>query len=216
MQVKIIERQKQIELEEKEILRREKQYDSEVKKKADADRYAIEQNAAAVKMKELAQADAEKYRIEALAKAEAEKIRLDGLAKADSERAQGETEAEIIRLKGLAEAEAKRKIAEAFEQFGQAAVLDMIVRMMPEYAKEVASPLSNIDKITVVDTGNGEGGGANRVTSYATNLMASLQETLKASSGIDMKELLESFTGKQTIEAQVEQVTNNEKEKHLV
>ena len=53
MQIKIIERQKQIELEEKEILRREKQYDSEVKKKADADRYAVEQNAAAEKMKQL-------------------------------------------------------------------------------------------------------------------------------------------------------------------
>ena len=215
MQVKIIERQKQIELEEKEILRREKQYDSEVKKKADADRYAIEQNAAAIKMKELAQADAEKYRIEALAKAEAEKIRLDGLAKADSERAQGETEAEIIRLKGLAEAEAKRKIAEAFEQFGQAAVLDMIIRMMPQYAKEIASPLSNIDKITVVDTGNGEGGGANRVTSYATNLMSSLQETLKASSGIDVKDLLESFVGKQP-PIEVKEIPEEKEEKQLV
>ena len=216
MQVRIIERQKQIELEEKEILRREKQYDSEVKKKADADRYAVEQNAAAQKMKDLAQADAEKYRIESLAKAEAEKIRLDGLAKADSERAQGETEAEIIRLKGLAEAEAKRKIAEAFEQFGQAAVLDMIVRMMPEYAKEIASPLSNIDKITVVDTGNGEGGGANRITSYATNLMSSLQETLKASSGIDVKELIETFAGKQPIQGTIEEIEEREEEKHLV
>ena len=215
MQVRIIERQKQIELEEKEILRREKQYDSEVKKKADADRYAVEQNAAAQKMRELAQADAEKYRIEALAKAEAEKIRLDGLAKADSERAQGETAAEIIRLKGLAEAEAKRKIAEAFEQFGQAAVLDMVVRMMPEYAKEIASPLSNIDKITVVDTGNGEGGGANRVTSYATNLMTSLQETLKASSGIDVKELLENFSGKSTLQEPIEMEQEKE-EKQLV
>ena len=196
MQVKIIERQKQIELEEKEILRREKQYDSEVKKKADADRYAIEQNAEAQKRKEVAHADAEKYRIEALAKAEAEKIRLDGIAKADSERAQGETEAEIIRLKGLAEAEAKQKIAEAFEQYGQAAILDMIVRMMPEYAKQVATPLSNIDKITVVDTGSGTGGGANKVTSYATDLMASLQESLKESSGIDVKQLIESYVEK--------------------
>ena len=196
MQVKIIERQKQIELEEKEILRREKQYDSEVKKKADADRYAIEQNAEAQKRKELAHADAEKYRIEALAKAEAEKIRLDGIAKADSERAKGETEAEIIRLKGLAEAEAKQKIAEAFEQYGQAAILDMIVRMMPEYAKQVAAPLSNIDKITVVDTGSGTGGGANKVTSYATDLMASLQESLKESSGIDVKQLIESYVEK--------------------
>ena len=196
MQVKIIERQKQIELEEKEILRREKQYDSEVKKKADADRYAIEQNAEAQKRKELANADAEKYRIEALAKAEAEKVRLDGIAKADSERAQGETEADIISVKGLAEAEAKQKIAEAFEQYGQAAILDMIVRMMPEYAKQVAAPLSNIDKITVVDTGGGTNGGANKVTSYATDLMASLQESLKESSGIDVKQLIESYVEK--------------------
>lgn len=64
MQVKIIERQKQIELEEKEILRRERQYDSEVKKKADADRYAVEQSAAADKAKQIAEADANKYRIE--------------------------------------------------------------------------------------------------------------------------------------------------------
>ncbi|WP_075982610.1 flotillin family protein [Bacillus massilinigeriensis] len=197
MQIKIIERQKQIELEEKEILRREKQYDSEVKKKADADRYALEQAATANKVKEIAEADANKYRIESLAKAEAEKVRLAGLASAEAERAKGETEAEVIRLKGIAEAEAKRKIAEAFEQFGQAAVLDMIVRMLPEYAKEVASPLSNIDKITVVDTGgSGTQGGANKVTGYATNLMSTLQESLKASSGIDIRGLLENFSGK--------------------
>lgn len=216
MQIRIIERQKQIELEEKEILRREKQYDSEVKKKADADRYAVEQNAAAEKMRELAQADAEKYRIESLAKAEAEKIRLDGLAKADAERAQGETEADIIRLRGLAEAEAKRKIAEAFEYYGQAAVLDMVVRMMPEYAKELASPLGNIDKITVVDTGGGEGSGANKVASYATNLMSTLQETLKETSGIDVKELIESYAGKHTLRPELEQIALGlEKSKHL-
>ena len=87
MQIKIIERQKQIELEEKEILRREKQYDSEVKKKADADRYAVEQAASANKMKDIAETDANKYRIEAMAKAEAEKIRVDGLAKAEAQKA---------------------------------------------------------------------------------------------------------------------------------
>ncbi|WP_042224847.1 flotillin family protein [Oceanobacillus manasiensis] len=198
MQIKIIERQKQIELEEKEILRRERQYDSEVKKKADADRYAVEQAAVADKAKQLAEADANQYRIESQAKAEAERVRVDGLAKADSQRAQGESEAEVIRLKGLAEAEAKRKIAEAFEQYGEAAILDMITKMLPEYAKEVASPLANIDKLTVVDTGSsGTDGGANKVSGYATNLMSTLQESLKASSGIDVKELLENITGKQ-------------------
>ena len=208
MQIQIIERQKQIELEEHEILRREKQYDSEVKKKADADRYAIEQNATAAKSRQMAEADAEKYSIEARATADAEKVRLDGQARADSQRAQGESEADIIRLKGLAEAEAKRKIAEAFEQYGQAAMLDMVITMIPEYAKQIASPLSNIDKITVVDTGGGEGGGANKVTSYATDLMSTLQETLKATSGIDVKEMLESYAGKNTLRPSIDQLTH--------
>ena len=132
------------------------------------------------KSKQMAEADAEKYRIEARAKAEAEKVRLRWSGKSRFQRAQGESEAEIIRLKGLAEAEAKRKIAEAFEQYGQAAVLDMIVKMIPEYAKQIASPLANIDKITVVDTGSGEGGGANKVTSYATNLMSTLARNIKS------------------------------------
>ncbi|MGG1676922.1 SPFH domain-containing protein [Neobacillus sp. NRS-1170] len=215
MQIKIIERQKQIELEEKEILRRERQYDSEVKKKADADRYSVEQSAAANKAREIAEAEANKYRIEAMAKAEAERIRLDGLAKAEAQKAQGSTEAEIIRLKGLAEAEAKEKIAEAFEQFGQAAILDMVIKMLPEYAKQVASPLSNIDKITVVDTGGGSGtdGGAGKITSYATNLMASLQESLKASSGIDVKELIENYSGKGNVRKSIDELTDEIKKK---
>ncbi|WLR43049.1 flotillin family protein [Bacillus carboniphilus] len=208
MQIKIIERQKQIELEEKEILRRERQYDSEVKKKADADRYSVEQSAEAEKAKNIAEADANKYRIEAMAKAEAEKVRIDGVAKADAQRAQGESEAEVIRLKGLAEAEAKRKIAEAFEYYGQAAILDMITHMLPEYAKEVARPLANIDKITVVDTGSGEQGGANKVTSYATDLMATLQESLKASSGLDVKELIENFSGKGNVRNSIDELTH--------
>ncbi|MFT4415866.1 SPFH domain-containing protein [Fredinandcohnia humi] len=208
MQVQIIERQKQIELEEKEILRREKQYDSEVKKKADADRYAVVQAAEAEKAKQLAEADANKYRIEAMAKAEAEKIRIDGLAKAEAQRAQGESEAEIIRLKGLAEAEAKQKIAEAFEQYGRAAILDMVIKMLPQYAKEVAAPLSNIDKITVVDTGSsGDNGGANKITGYATNLMSTLQESLKASSGLDVKEIIENLSGKGNVKNSIDSLT---------
>ncbi|KAB7669373.1 flotillin family protein [Bacillus sp. B1-b2] len=210
MQIKIIERQKQIELEEKEILRREKQYDSEVKKKADADRYAMEQAAEANKRREIAEADANQYRIESQAKAEAEKVRVDGLAKAEAEKAKGETEAEIIRLKGLAEAEAKRKIAEAYAQYGQAAILDMVLDMLPEYAKQVASPLSNIDKITVVDTGSdGSNGGANKVTSYATNLMSTMQESLKASAGIDIKEMLENLSGKGNIRQSLDELNES-------
>ena len=84
MEVKVVERQKQIELEEKEITRREKQYDSEVKKKADADRYAREQEALAQKAREVAEAEAERFKVEALAEAEANKTRLTGQAQAEA------------------------------------------------------------------------------------------------------------------------------------
>ncbi|PHA01160.1 flotillin [Bacillus pseudomycoides] len=203
MRVKIIEREKQIELEEKEIARREKQYDAEVKKKADADRYAVEQAAEAEKVKQIKKADADQYKIEAEARARAEEVRVEGLAKAEVQKAQGTAEADVIKLKGLAEAEAKQKIAEAFELYGQAAIMDMVLKMLPSYAKEIASPLSNIDKITVVDTGGGKNSGAGKVAGYATDLMATMQETLKASSGIDLKELLESFAGKGTVQQSV-------------
>ncbi|MDY3706082.1 flotillin family protein [Vagococcus lutrae] len=188
MEVKVIERQKQIELEEKEIIRREKQYDSEVKKKADADRYAREQEALASKAREVAEAEAEQFRVEAMAKANASEVRLAGQAAA-----------EAILAKGQAEAEAKAKIAEAFKQYGEAAVLSMVIEILPSIVKEAAQPLGNIEKISVVDTGNGESksGGANRVTNYATNLLASSQETLKETTGLDLKNLLENFVGNQ-------------------
>lgn len=189
IEVEVVERQKQIELEEKEILRRERQFDSEIKKKADADRYALEQEALAKKASALATTEAEQFRTESLAKAEADKIRLIGLA-----------EAETTLAKGTAEAETKEKIAEAFKKYDEAAILSMIVEILPQLVKEAAAPLGNIDKISVVDTGSGEGGGANRVTNYATNLLSTTQETLKETLGLDVKSLIENFAGSTTSE----------------
>lgn len=196
MKVEIVRKEREIDLEAKEILRREKQYDAEVKKKADADRYAVEQAAEADKSKKLREADAIQYRIEAEARAMAEQKRLDGMAVADAERAKGTAEAEVIRLRGLAEAEAKEKLAEAFAKFGEAAVLDIIVKMLPELAGKVAEPLKAIDKLTIVDTGNGEG--AARLSNYVTSLMATAPEMLKSVSGIDVNALMKNLTTKAT------------------
>ncbi|WP_176707656.1 MULTISPECIES: flotillin family protein [Bacillales] len=194
MKVELVRKEREIDLEGKEILRREKQYDAEVKKKADADRYAVEQAAEANKAKQLREADALQYRIEAEAKAHAAQKRLDGLAVAEAERAKGTAEADVIRLRGLAEAEAKEKLAEAFEKFGEAAILDIIVKMLPELAGKVAEPISNIDKLTVVDTGNGEG--AARLSNYVTSLMSTAPEMLKSVSGIDVNALIKGLTSK--------------------
>jgi flotillin len=194
MRVEIVRKEREIDLETKEILRREKQYDAEVKKKADADRYSVVQAAEADKEKRMREADALQYRIEAEAKAQAEQKRLEGHAEADAERAKGSAEAEVIRLRGFAEAEAKEKLAEAFEKFGEAAVLDIIVKMLPELAGKVAEPIKAIDKLTIVDTGHGEG--AARLSNYVTSLMATAPEMLKSVSGIDLEKVVKSLTTK--------------------
>jgi flotillin len=193
MQVELVRRQREVELETLEIERRERQYDSEVKKKADAERYAVEQAAEAEKMRQLRRAEARQFEIEAEAKARAEGRRLDGLAAADAALAEGQAEAEVIRARGLAEAEAKEKLAEAFEKFGEAAVLDILTKMLPELAGRIAEPIGKIERISVVDTGNGPGAG--RVASYVTELMASSSDMLQTVAGVDLNALARRLTG---------------------
>ncbi|MEK5023266.1 flotillin family protein [Paenibacillus sp. FSL M7-1046] len=192
MKVELVRKEREIDLQSKEIQVREKQYDAEVKKKAEADRYAVEQAAEADKAKRMREADALQYSIETQAKATSEQKRLEGQATADAELAKGKAESEVIRLRGLAEAEAKEKLAEAFQKFGEAAVLDIIVKMLPELAGKIAEPLASIDKLTVVDTGNGEG--AARVSNYVTQLMSTAPEMLKSVSGIDVEALIKGLT----------------------
>lgn len=188
MKIEIVRKEREIDVQEKEILRREKQFDADVKKKADADRYAVEQAAEAAKARQMREADALQYRIEAEAKANAEQQRLAGLAIADAERAKGTAEADVVRLKGLAEAEAKEKLAGAFEKYGEAAVLDIIIKMLPDLAGKIAEPLKAIDKLTVVDAGAGDG--AVRVSKYVTALMATAPEMLKNVSGVDLERIV--------------------------
>ncbi|MDX1420495.1 MAG: flotillin family protein [Rubricoccaceae bacterium] len=193
MQVELVRKQREVDLEQLEIERRERQYDSEVKKKADADRYSVEQAAEAEKLRQMRRAEAHQFEIEAEAKAKAEAIRLAGVANADAERAEGTAQAEVVRLKGLAEAEAKEKLAEAFERYGEAAVLDLLAKMLPELAGQVAAPLGKIDKLTVVDTGTGQG--AARVSNYVAQLMATTPELVKGIAGVDLGALAQRLTG---------------------
>ncbi|OZB90654.1 flotillin [Paenibacillus sp. XY044] len=196
MKVELVRKEREIDLQEKEIQVRQKQYDAEVKKKADADRYAVEVAAEADKARKMLEAEALQYSIETQAKASAEQKRLDGQAIADAERAKGTAEAEVIRLRGLAEADAKEKLAEAFQKFGEAAILDIIVKMLPDLAGKIAEPIASIDKLTVVDTGKGEG--AARVSNYVTELMSTAPEMLKNVSGIDVESLIKGLTGPKT------------------
>jgi flotillin len=188
MQVELVRKQREVDLEQLEIERREREYDAEVKKKADADRYRVEQSAEAEKNRRIREAEAQQFQIEAEAKARAEGARAEGTA-----------EAEVIRAKGLAEAEAKEKLAEAFEKYGEAAVLDILAKMLPELAGRIAEPIGKIDKISVVDGGGGQG--ATRVAGYVTELMASSNEMLQNVAGVDLNALAQRLTGSTPSEA---------------
>lgn len=184
MNVQIVEREKEIELADKEIIKSERKYDSEVKKKADAERYAVEQKAEADKAKSIAESEAR-----------AKEIELNGKA-----------ESESIRSIGIAEAEAKTALAEALKQYGEAAIATLLIEKYPEIVRASAEPMSNIDKITVIDGGNGNG--ATAVSGYAAKTLAATQETLKDTTGLDLTELIKSFVGNHNVGGKLGELTD--------
>ncbi|WLD93111.1 flotillin family protein [Alkalihalobacillus sp. AL-G] len=136
-----------------------------------------------------AQADADAYDIKAKAEAEAEKARIDGQAKA-----------EVIREQGRAEAEAKELMAKAMEQYGDAAVLEMLIKILPDYAREISKPLSQIKDMKIIDMGGSDSnGGATKVANNVTKTMLGVQESLKESTGMDLKAMIESFVSRGNI-----------------
>jgi flotillin len=104
-------------------------------------------------------AEVERKRIETLAEAEKSKLVMEAEGHAAAIRAQGEAEAEIIFKKGDAEAKAMNVKAEAYQEYNQAAVVDKLITSMPEIVRALAAPLANVDKITIVSTGNGDSAG---------------------------------------------------------
>ncbi|MDF2671880.1 MAG: band 7 protein [Clostridiales bacterium] len=181
MQVLIVRKQKEIELAEQESFRVEKELEATVKKIAEADKYAAEKNAEAGKYAEIQNA-----------LAEAEAIKAKGFANAEAKRAEGMAEAEIIREKGKAEAETLLKKAEAFKQYNDAAVTQMIIDKLPDIAKSVSEPLSKTEKIVIVDSGKGDSKGAAKVSGYITDIISSLPETVNALTGINLLDMLKT------------------------
>jgi len=180
MQVELLKVQKEIELAEQEALRKERELDATVKKTADAERYKVERAA-----------EAQKYREIQDATARAESIKLEGNARAEAKRQEGMAEVDIIRERGVAEADAMMKKAEAFKQYNDAAVTQMIIEKLPDMARAVAEPLAKTEKIVIIDQGgkSGEGGnGASKVSGYVTDIITTLPQTVEALTGIDVWE----------------------------
>jgi flotillin len=190
MQVELLRKQRETELAEQEAIRKERELLAAVHKAADADKYRREKEAEALKYEQItkAQAEAEAVKLDGASKAEA--IKMQGLAQADVIKQHGLAESEAIKAKGLAEAEAMFKKAEAFKEYNDAAVTQMIIERLPEIAKNIADPISKTEKIVVID--GGQGGGAAKVSGYVTDIIAKLPATVEALTGID---LLDKFKG---------------------
>lgn len=163
--------------------------DAEVRKRADADLYRRQKEAEAEQFEAERAAEAVKAQKEAeaagalaIAKTEAEGIRMKSAA-----------EAEGIRLKGIAEAEAMQKKADAYKEYGKAAMAEMLVRILPDVAREVSAPLAQIDKITLF--GGGEtGSGVDAVSGAVPSVLARTFQTVKEATGIDLAEIARSET----------------------
>jgi flotillin len=178
-----VEKQAQIKVQQAEIQRRELELQATVQKAAEADRRRIET---------LAEAERQRLILEAQGQAEAAKaIRAKGEAEAEVIRAKGLAEAEVIRAKGEAEADAMRVKAAAFQEYNQAAVLDKLLTGMPDIVRAISEPLSKVDKVTIVSTGDGSNGvGASRLTGDIMNMVAQVPALFELLSGTRLSDLM--------------------------
>jgi flotillin len=142
----------------------------------------------------LAEAERQKRMLEAQGGAEA--ARLAGKGQADANREVGLADADVIRAKGKAEADAMHMRAGAFQEYNQAAVLDKLLSGLPEVARAMASPLNNVDKITIVSTGDGRNGmGASQITGDVAKMVAQLPELFETLTGVKVGDLMSRVTG---------------------
>ena len=114
-----------------------------------------------------------------------------GLAEAEANKAKGLAQADIIMAQGKATAEATRLKAEAFQQYNEAAVIELLVKVLPEIAGRISEPLSKMEKMVIINSGNGPGGGASKLTGDVTAIMAQLPPILESLTGVKFEKLLE-------------------------
>lgn len=200
----IARQEREIELKQKEVAVKEQALEAEVKKQAEAEKYAAQQKSDAALYQRQKEAEAKQFEIQHAAeakqfeaqreaearKAQAEAERFSKEQEAKGIRAVGEAEAAAIQAKGLAEAEAMEKKAEAYAKYNKAAVAEMMIKVLPEIAAKVAEPLGQIDKITIIGGGEGSSNGVDQVAGNVPVVMAKVFESMKEATGIDLAEII--------------------------
>jgi flotillin len=168
VKIRQIEKEQEVKVQEAEILRHEKELIATVLKGAEI----------------------EKQRIEMIAEASRRKMTIEAEGSAAATRAQGEADADIILRKGEAEAKAMNVKAEAYQEWNQAAVVDKLISSLPELMRAMAAPLANVDKITIVSTGENASTGMHQITGDMTKMVAQIPVLLETLSGMRMSDLL--------------------------
>lgn len=202
VQIQIIKEQKNIELAQKQAERIKESLRAEVVEPARADKEKQQNIAEAEKYRKIAEAEAEAEAKKKFAEAEAEARRLRAIAEAEAIKKTGQAEADVIsqkgiaeaeaiRAKGIAEAEAMEKKAEAYQKYTGAAVAEMLIHVLPEVAGKIAQPLSQIEKIVIMDGGNG-GNGVSNVAGNVTGVMNQVFESMKEVTGIDLADIVKA------------------------
>ena len=196
----IAKAEREAELRKQEVAVQQQQLDAEVNKKADAERYKVEQEAAAMLAKRQREAEARKYELEKEAEAmrtKADAARYQAEQEAAGIRARGEAEAAAIQAKAVAEAEGMEKKAEAYAKYNNAAIVEMLVGIMPQMAAEIAKPLSSIDKVNIYGTGgvNGtNGSGVSEISGNTAAVMQQVFDTMSEATGVDFRDILKAQT----------------------
>ena len=192
----IVKEEKQAEVKEREVEVRKQTLAAEIKAEADAQKYARQQAAEAEKLERQNKAEAELFETQKEAEAKralAEANKFAQLQEAEAIQAKGEAEAKAIELKLLAEAEGLDKKAEAMKKYGEAAITEMLVKALPEIAKAVATPLSNVDSITMY--------GSDNSAKMVGDIMTTMDQVTKGM-GLDVKDLITAtLTGRKMGEA---------------
>lgn len=192
----IAKQEREIELKQKEVAVKEQALEAEVKKQAEADKYAAQQKADAALYQRQKEAEAKQFEAQRQAEARKAQAEADRFAKeqeAEGIRAVGEAEAAAIQAKGVAEAEAMEKKAEAYAKYNKAAVAEMMIKVLPDVAAKIAEPLSQIDKITIIG-GDGGSNGVEQVAGNVPAVMAKLFESMKEATGIDLADIVKADT----------------------
>lgn len=192
----IAKQEREIELKQKEVSVKEQALDAEIKKQAEADKYAAQQRADAELYQRQKDAEAKKFEAEKAAEARKAQAEADRFAKeqeAAGIKAVGDAEASAIQAKGIAEAEAMEKKAEAYAKYNKAAVAEMMIKVLPEIAAKISEPLSQIDKITIIGGGEGSNG-LDQVAGNVPIVMSKLFESVKQATGIDLADIVKADT----------------------